>query len=120
LRAPHRGTIRHVKAIGDRVTKGETILYVDGTPVTASIDGILRGLIREIGVWANEKVGDVEPRGDISCCLAISDKANAIGGGVLEALMHYMNRKPAFIREQEFKARPGDGKNLLDRGLTFV
>jgi xanthine dehydrogenase accessory factor len=92
LRSPHAGMVRHVKAIGDRVAKGETVLHVNGTPVPASIDGILRGLIREIEVWANEKVGDIEPRGDISCCVTISDKANAIGGGVLEALMHYVNR----------------------------
>ncbi len=91
LRAPHEGVVRHVKSIEDSVMQGEIVLYVDATPVRASIGGILRGLIREIRVRANEKVGDVEPRGDISYCRTISDKARAIGGGVLEAIMHYLN-----------------------------
>jgi len=41
------------------------------------------GLIREMAVSGNEKVGDVESRKEQSCN-AISDKAMAIGGGVLE------------------------------------
>ena len=42
LRAPHAGTVRLVRNIGDRVRKGEIILYVDDTPVEARIDGILK------------------------------------------------------------------------------
>ena len=91
LRSPHGGMIRHVKSIGDTVIAGDTVLYVDATPVSAAIHGIVRGLIREIQVRGNEKVGDIEPRGDISCCYTISDKARAIAGGVLEAVMHRLN-----------------------------
>ena len=40
-----------------------------------------------------EKVGDIEPGGPEYCCRAISDKAMAIGGGVLEAVMHLLNIK---------------------------
>ncbi len=92
LRSPHGGLVRHAKSIGDPVVKGDRVLYVDDTPVPAAIDGIVRGLIREIRVWEDEKVGDIEPRGDASYCLTISDKARAISGGVLEAIMHYLNR----------------------------
>jgi xanthine dehydrogenase accessory factor len=92
LRSPHEGRVRHVKSIGDTVAKGDTVLYVDATPVPAGIDGMVRGLIREIPVRADEKVGDIEPRGDISYCRTISDKARAIGGGVLEAIMHHLNK----------------------------
>jgi len=91
LRSPHGGIVRHVKSIGDRVAARDTILFIDNTPVRAAIDGIVRGLIREIEVGENEKVGDIEPRGDISCCWTISDKARAIAGGVLEAIMHHLN-----------------------------
>jgi len=73
------------------VAARDTILFIDNTPVRAAIDGIVRGLIREIEVGENEKVGDIEPRGDISCCWTISDKARAIAGGVLEAIMHHLN-----------------------------
>ncbi|OPY70834.1 MAG: hypothetical protein A4E57_00149 [Syntrophorhabdaceae bacterium PtaU1.Bin034] len=91
LRSPHEGAVRHAKSIGDRVVKGDTVLYIDTTPVKAAIDGMVRGLIREIYVRADEKVGDVEPRDDISYCWTISDKARAIAGGVLEAIMHRLN-----------------------------
>jgi xanthine dehydrogenase accessory factor len=74
------------------VRKGDVILYVDETPVEARIDGVLRGLIRPIAVPDNEKVGDVDPRGDESYCCTISEKARAIGGGVLEAIMHRFNK----------------------------
>jgi xanthine dehydrogenase accessory factor len=91
LRSPHAGIIRHVKSIGDRVIAGDTVLYVDAAPVSAAIDGIVRGLIREIQVKGNEKIADIEPIGDISYCRTISDKARAIAGGVLEAVVRHLN-----------------------------
>ena len=88
LRAPHGGRIKHKKDIGDTIKKGDLILYVDESPLFAPIDGILRGLIREIEVTAREKVGDIDPRGIKEHCYTVTDKARAIGGGVLEAIMH--------------------------------
>jgi len=88
LRAPTAGMVRHVHHIGDEVKKGELILYVENAPVHAPFDGMLRGLIREIDVENREKVGDVDPRAKKEYCYSISDKARAIGGGVLEALFH--------------------------------
>jgi xanthine dehydrogenase accessory factor len=93
LRAPHPGSVRHVRSIGDPVKAGETVLYVDGTPIPAGIDGTVRGIIREIEVGDHEKIGDIEPAGQPSGPWSISDKAMAIGGGVLEALMHLLNIK---------------------------
>jgi xanthine dehydrogenase accessory factor len=81
-----------VKKIGDEVAKGDLILYVGGVPVYGTFDGVLRGLIREIDVVAGEKVGDVDPRGIKEYCYTISDKARAIGGGVLEAVMYAVNK----------------------------
>jgi xanthine dehydrogenase accessory factor len=92
LRSPNAGTVRHVKSIGEVVKKGDIVMYVDETPVPAAIDGIVRGQIREITVDNNEKIGDIEPRGDVSYCWTISEKARAIAGGVLEAIMHVMNK----------------------------
>lgn len=88
LRAPVAGMVRHVHHIGDEVKKGELILRVGDAPVYAPFDGVLRGLIREIEVEIREKVGDVDPRSRKEFCYTISDKARAIGGGVLEALLH--------------------------------
>ncbi len=92
LRAPHAGIVRHVRQIGDIIMKGDIALYVDKTPVISKIDGLLRGLIREIHVEENEKVADVDPRGIKEYCHSITDKARAIGGGVLEAVTQYYIR----------------------------
>jgi len=92
LRSPHTGLVKHVKILGDSVKKGEIVLYIDETPVNATIDGLLRGLIREIRVKDNEKIGDIDPRGVKEFCFTITEKARAIGGGVLEAIMHEFNK----------------------------
>ena len=40
------------------------------------------------------KAGDVDPRGEASYCRLVSDKALAIGGGVLEALLRFSEMRP--------------------------
>ena len=92
LRSPAAGMVRSVKKIGDEVKKGEVILYVGDEPIYGPFDGTLRGLIRDIPVASGEKVGDVDPRGIREYCYTVSDKARAIGGGVLEAVLHFANR----------------------------
>jgi xanthine dehydrogenase accessory factor len=92
LRSPHEGLVRHVKAIGDQVKKGESIMFVGETPIQAPFDGLLRGLVREIFIGADEKIGDVDPKGTKEHCYTITEKARAIGGGVLEAIMHLKAR----------------------------
>jgi xanthine dehydrogenase accessory factor len=91
LRAPREGVVKHTKTLGDSVNKGDLILYVGETPVYATIAGILRGLIREISVLKGEKIGDIDPRGNIEFCHTITDKARAIAGGALEAILHFYN-----------------------------
>jgi xanthine dehydrogenase accessory factor len=92
LRSPHEGLVRHLKAIGDQVKQGENVMFVDQTPIPAPFDGLVRGLIREIRVGADEKIGDVDPKGTKEHCYIITEKARAIGGGVLEAIMHFKAR----------------------------
>ncbi len=91
VRAPQEGIFRPVAAIGDRVAAGEPVAYVESAgkvEVQAKISGVLRGILREgLRVTAGMKVGDIDPRGERSYCFSISDKARAIGGGVLEAIM---------------------------------
>lgn len=93
LRSPRAGKVRHQRKIGEQVKKGDVILHVNETPVIAEIDGVLRGLIRDIIVREDEKIGDIDPRGRIEYCYTVSDKARAIGGGVLEAIMGDFNRR---------------------------
>lgn len=88
LRAPAAGPFDPVRQIGDLVRAGDTCAYVGGQPVTAAIDGVLRGLLAPgVPVEPGMKAGDIDPRGLREHCFSVSDKARAIGGGVLEALL---------------------------------
>jgi xanthine dehydrogenase accessory factor len=93
LRTLKSGTFRPQKSIGDPVTKGEVVAVVDDSPVVAGISGLVRGLLRGgIEVQKGTKVGDIDPRGKKELCASISEKARAIGGGVLEAILCRFNR----------------------------
>jgi len=75
------------------VNKGLVVAVVDDFPVIAKISGVLRGLLREgAEVRKGMKVGDVDPRSKRESCFTISDKARAIGGGVLEAVLYRFNK----------------------------
>lgn len=89
LRAPQAGIFEPHKQIGDLVKKGDHVASVDGNKIYAQIDGLIRGMLYE-GLEVNEgtKVGDIDPRGASINYETISDKARAIGGGVLEAILH--------------------------------
>ncbi|MFH0727320.1 MAG: hypothetical protein V2B19_13395 [Pseudomonadota bacterium] len=92
LRAPADGIFTTKKKIGDRVRSGEPVGEVDGLKVLAAIDGMLRGLITSgIHVSAGLKLGDIDPRGVLDYCYTVSDKARAIGGAVLTAVLMKFN-----------------------------
>jgi xanthine dehydrogenase accessory factor len=85
LRAPSAGVFRGERAIGVVVARDEIVGYVGDVPVRSRLDGVLRGLLRSgLPVNAGFKVGDVDPRSARQDCFLVSDKALAIGGGVLE------------------------------------
>jgi xanthine dehydrogenase accessory factor len=89
IRAPGKGVFAAVRAIGDTVTAGEIVGYVDSLPVRVVISGVLRGFLHEqLPVEQGMKIGDVDPRCERRHCFSISDKARAVGGGVLEALLN--------------------------------
>lgn len=89
LRAPADGIFQGVRQIGDQVAPGDVAGYVDGIPMACTIGGVLRGLLADgVPVKKGMKSGDVDPRCEPAHCLCASDKALAIGGGVLEAILH--------------------------------
>lgn len=92
LRSPRAGRFISYKKIGDYVQEDEIVGEVDCLPVKVRIKGILRGLIRNgLDVRERQKLGDVDPRGVKESCYTISDKARAIGGGVLEGILMRFN-----------------------------
>ena len=93
LRAPVEGKFKGMKQIGDRVQPGDVAGEVAGAPVKVKIAGVLRGILRDgLRVQARMKVGDVDPRGVREYCFTISEKARAIAGGVLEAILRWHNK----------------------------
>lgn len=88
LRAPASGAVVAFRAIGDAVRAGEPVLSVGGVEARSAFDGVLRGLVRPgLEVPAGLKVADVDPRGVRAHCFSVSDKARAVGGGALEAIL---------------------------------
>lgn len=81
--------------IGALVHKEQEIARVGGVPVLATIDGVLRGLIRAgYPVTEGLKIADIDPRPEqVAYCDTVSDKARAIGGGVVEALLRLAREK---------------------------
>lgn len=92
VRSPAAGVFRPVTKIGASVEKGQVLGYVGQVPVPAPLTGILRGLINGgLDINPGMKIGDVDPRAVLESCWTISDKARAVGGGVLEALLYYLS-----------------------------
>jgi len=88
LHAPRDGKVEPLCAIGDAVAAGAPVLSIDGEVLAAPIAGVVRGLIRPgFEARAGLKVADVDPRCVPGHCLTVSDKARAIAGGVLEAIL---------------------------------
>ena len=88
LRAPVEGLWESNLQIGTPVKRGDVMGSVSGLEVNAMIDGVLRGLIRPgIHISKGLKIGDIDPRGIREHCNSISEKALAVSGGVLEAIL---------------------------------
>ncbi len=93
LRAPETGVFHQILDIGATVKQGDIAGTVEGAPMYCMIDGVLRGILADgTPVHKGMKAGDVDPRGDASYCNFVSDKALAIGGGVLEAILHFTHK----------------------------
>lgn len=88
LRAPVAGKFVASAQIGDVCDEGQLLGMVDDEPVYAPFHGVIRGLLAD-GVKVSEKmkIGDVDPRLDPRLAALVSDKALAIAGGVLEAIL---------------------------------
>ncbi|MCL2878773.1 MAG: selenium-dependent molybdenum cofactor biosynthesis protein YqeB [Treponema sp.] len=117
LRCASDGIFTSLAEIGSYVKKGDTVALVNctpnddtpdsvasvdnnavpGIPVYAGIDGIVRGLLPSgIHVTQGMKAGDIDPRCGRMHCFTVSDKALAVGGGALEAILRFGALIPSF------------------------
>jgi xanthine dehydrogenase accessory factor len=94
LRAPTEGIVIAHANIGDHLEEGQLIAELQSeienrkSKIASPFKGVLRGLIHPgLSVTRGVKIGDVDPRDDASACFLVSDKALAIGGGALEAIL---------------------------------
>ena len=97
VKSPIAGAVEPLRAIGDIVERGDPILAMRGAGgrvvVSSGIAGVVRGMIRPgTIVPAGLKIADVDPRAAAWHCASVSDKARAVGGGVLEAVMRFGGR----------------------------
>lgn len=102
LRAPADGIFTTSLDIGHMVSAGQPVGMVGDEPVISQISGVLRGLLPHAAlVTKGMKLGDVDPRGHSVDCARVSDKALAIGGGVLEAILERYNTGPGQCGQEE-------------------
>ena len=115
MRAPADGTFEPCVEIGAEVRAGDVCATVAGKPMRATIDGVVRGLLQAgVRVTAGMKSGDVDPRCRPEYIRTVSDKASAVGGGVLEAILALSSKR---IAGAEKDGRPVDG-SLSDEGFV--
>ena len=94
IRAKAGGEFEPIVQIGDKVVKDQVLASSGGEPIRAKMEGIIRGMLqRGVYVSAGMKCGDIDARCELDHCFTISDKARAIGGGVLEAIVSYEHKK---------------------------
>ncbi|MDL2260028.1 EF2563 family selenium-dependent molybdenum hydroxylase system protein, partial [Deltaproteobacteria bacterium OttesenSCG-928-K17] len=91
IKLPVGGLVNFTSAIGEKVSAGQILGKVGEANIVAAIDGILRGaLTNGLTVPENFKIGDIDPRPEAADFIHTpSDKARAIAGGVLEALLYF-------------------------------
>ncbi|MDW2795971.1 selenium-dependent molybdenum cofactor biosynthesis protein YqeB [Clostridium boliviensis] len=99
IRAVKNGIFHPAVTIGTVVKQNDVVGYVDDLSVLAEVGGVVRGLLQDgVTVFSGMKSGDIDPRGVTQYCYTISDKASAIGGGVLEAVLSL--RKKSFTEKE--------------------
>ena len=93
IRSPTDGIVIWDVQIGDQVRAEQQLGRIGDDSIRSSLDGRVRGLIRPgTAVSTGLKIGDVDPRLDVAHD-EISDKALAVGGGVLEAVLTWLNTR---------------------------
>lgn len=94
IRATADGVFEPVAEIGEVVKKDQVVAFSGGEPIYALMSGIVRGMMQPgVVVKTGMKSGDIDARCELDHCFTISDKARAIGGGVLEAISCFEHRR---------------------------
>ncbi len=96
--------------IGQGILVGQIFGRIDDEPILAPLGGVVRGLLMSgTRVPAGTKLGDIDPRDCQDYCFTISEKARAIAGGVLEALLFFSRPLRDGGRKSEVRSRSEGG-----------
>ncbi|MDP9470835.1 MAG: hypothetical protein M3Q71_09205 [Chloroflexota bacterium] len=110
--SPVSGVFRTDRAIGERVQAGMTVARVDGMPILAPLDGVLKGLVRDrVPVDAGVKVIEVDPRGPDAVVSGIGERPGRIADGVLAAVLRWAGRRGT----ASFPVRPESSRSTGER-----
>lgn len=86
--APAAGMFRTRRAIGDAVTAGEIVGWLEDTPIAAPKTGCLRGLVRDgVAVSPGTKLVEVVPEG--ARVFGLGERPARIAQGVVEAVARF-------------------------------
>lgn len=109
IRATADGIFEPVVRIGDTVEKGQLVAKSGGQEIFALMPGLVRGMLQAgVPVTIGMKCGDIDARSEAEHCYTISDKARAIGGGVLEAVCAYEHKSISLKKEIEIMGKVVD------------
>ena len=85
--APCSGFFLTDRRIGDRVSAGDIVAWIETTPIVAPLAGCLRGLTHHgAAVTKGTKVVEVDPRGRLERVLGIGERPRRIAEGVLQGI----------------------------------
>lgn len=119
MRAPADGVFEPCVEIGAEVRAGDVCATVAGEPMRATIDGVVRGLLQAgVRVTAGMKSGDVDPRCRPEYIRTVSDKASAVGGGVLEAILALSGKRATGAKRNGQLSDALAEKNVRPLSLT--
>jgi hypothetical protein len=95
-RAAFPGMWRTPIEIGTRIFKDYVIGFLDGKPVPAPLDGILRGVVRDgTEVPANVKLLEIDPRGRTAVWSGIDDRAARLTKAIQQAILIHQQTAPS-------------------------
>ena len=94
IHAPAKGILEWDADFGDLVAENDLMGTIDKRhEIKAPLGGLVRGLISpDVPVEKGLKIADIDPRGESVDYLSVSDKARAIGRGVLEVILTFLKK----------------------------
>ncbi|WP_298282092.1 hypothetical protein [Acidocella sp.] len=93
VRAPFAGRWHTPLEIGTRIFKDYPVGFLDGAPMLAPFDGVLRGVVRDgLEVQPEVKLLEMDPRGRQAVWWGLEDHALSLANAVLKAVILHASR----------------------------